>query len=283
MSNNTYLVDEKNITNLNFELIYISKAKYGSDWHSTPHVHPFTELFFITSGSGYFEIDKQTITVSEGDLIIINPNCYHTEKSVNSNNALEYIVFGINNLALEEAQKTLVYKLLNFDDKKDEILYYLNVLIDELEHKKQNYELACKSILTLFLIYISRNSSPDLLITETSEKLNVECLKIKSYIDSNFSQDINLNFLSNMTYINKFHLVHLFTKQMGISPINYLIKKRIDESKNLLSTTNYTIKDITSIVGFSNSSYFSQMFKKVTGTSPRAYRNSTPANDTVNE
>lgn len=283
MSNNTYLVDEKNITNLNFELIYISKAKYGSDWHSTPHIHPFTELFFITSGSGYFEIDRKTITVSEGDLIIINPNCYHTEKSINSNDALEYIVFGINNLALEEAQKTLVYKLFNFDDKKDEILYYLNVLIDELEHKNQNYELACKSILTLFLIYISRNSSPDLLITETSEKLNVECLKIKNYIDSNFSQDINLDFLSNMTYINKFHLVHLFTKQMGISPINYLIKKRIDESKNLLCTTNYTIKDITSIVGFSNSSYFSQMFKKVTGTSPRAYRNSSISTNAVAE
>lgn len=273
MSNNTYLVDEKNITNLNFELIYISKAKYGSDWHSTPHIHPFTELFFITRGNGSFEIDRQTIAVSEGDLIIINPNCYHTEKSVNSDDALEYIVFGINNLAIIEAEKTLIYKLLNFDDKKDEILYYLNILLSELEDKNLNYELACKSILTLFLIYISRNSSPDLLITETSEKLNVECLKIKNYIDSNFSQDISLDFLSNMTYINKFHLVHLFTKQMGISPINYLIKKRIDESKNLLTTTNYTVKDITSIVGFSNSSYFSQMFKKVTGVSPRAYRN----------
>lgn len=283
MSNNTYLVDEKNITNLNFELIYISKAKYGSDWHSIPHVHPFTEIFFITSGSGYFEIDRQTVTVSEGDLIIINPNCYHTEKSVNSDDALEYIVFGINNLALEEANKTLVYKQFDFDNKKEEILYYLNILIEELEEKSQNYELACKSILTLFLIYISRNSSPDLLITETSEKLNVECLKIKNYIDSNFSQEINLDFLSNMTYINKFHLVHLFTKQMGISPINYLIKKRIEESKNLLSTTNYTIKDITSIVGFSNSSYFSQMFKKVTGVSPRTYRNNSAMADEVDE
>lgn len=281
MSNNTYLVNEKNMTNLNFELIYISKARYGSDWHSIPHVHPFTELFFITSGTGFFEIDRQAISVSEGDLIIINPNCYHTEKSIDSDDALEYIVFGINNLALEEAHKTLVYKQFNFDNRKDEILYYLNILIKELEEKNRNYELACKSILTLFLIYISRNSSPHLLIAETSEKLNVECLKIKNYIDSNFSQDINLDFLANMTYMNKFHLVHLFTKQMGISPINYLIKKRIDESKNLLLTTNYTIKDITSIVGFSNSSYFSQMFKKVTGISPRVYRNNALVNSDI--
>ena len=59
---------------------------------------------------------------------------------------------------------------------------------------------------------------------------------------------------------------------MGISPINYLISKRIDESKNLLTTTNYSIRDISSIVGFSNSSYFSQMFKKITGSSPKSYK-----------
>ena len=60
---------------------------------------------------------------------------------------------------------------------------------------------------------------------------------------------------------------------MGISPINYLINRRIEESKNLLTTTNYSIRDISTIVGFSNSSYFSQMFKKFTGDSPRAYKN----------
>jgi YesN/AraC family two-component response regulator len=59
---------------------------------------------------------------------------------------------------------------------------------------------------------------------------------------------------------------------MGISPINYLINKRIDESKKLLSTTNYSIRDISSIVGFSNSSYFSQMFKKIAGISPKTFR-----------
>ena len=59
---------------------------------------------------------------------------------------------------------------------------------------------------------------------------------------------------------------------MGISPINYLISKRIEESKNLLCTTNYSIRDISTIVGFSNSSYFSQMFKKSTGLSPREYK-----------
>ena len=95
----------------------------------------------------------------------------------------------------------------------------------EVENKDSNYELACKSILTLFIIYISRKAKSNLLITTNPEKLNIECVKIKNYIDSHYSENITLDTLSNLSYVNKFHLVHLFTKQMGTSPINYLINK----------------------------------------------------------
>lgn len=283
MSNTRYNVNEKNIYNIDFELLYISKSKYGEDWHSTSHFHPFTEIFFITHGNGTMEIDSIDVAVKEGDLIIINPNCPHTEKSsYNRMDQLEYIVFAINNLAL--ANKSLpklngddpnptYYKIMNLNNNKSVILYYLNTLVREVEEKQANYELACKSILTLFIIYISRNTESTLLIADNPEKLNIECVKIKNYIDSHYSENITLDILSNLSYVNKFHLVHLFTKQMGISPINYLINKRIEESKNLLTTTNYSIRDISTIVGFSNSSYFSQMFKKFTGDSPRIYKN----------
>lgn len=283
MSNTRYNVNEKNIYNIDFELLYISKSKYGEDWHSTSHFHPFTEIFFITHGNGIIEIDYIDVSVKEGDLIIINPNCPHTEKSsYNYMDQLEYIVFGINNLTLAnkslpqlngETPNPTYYKIMNFNNNKNVILYYLNTLVHEVEEKESNYELACKSILTLFIIYISRNAESTLLIADNPEKLNIECVKIKNYIDSHYSENITLDILSNLSYVNKFHLVHLFTKQMGISPINYLINRRIEESKNLLTTTNYTIRDISTIVGFSNSSYFSQMFKKFTGYSPRMYKN----------
>lgn len=283
MSNTRYNVNEKNIYNIDFELLYISKSKYGEDWHSTSHFHPFTEIFFITHGNGIMEIDSIDVSVKEGDLIIINPNCPHTEKSsYNYMDQLEYIVFGINNLTLAnkslpqlngETPNPTYYKIMNFNNNKNVILYYLNTLVHEVEEKESNYELACKSILTLFIIYISRNAQSTLLIADNPEKLNIECVKIKNYIDSHYSENITLDILSNLSYVNKFHLVHLFTKQMGISPINYLINRRIEESKNLLTTTNYTIRDISTIVGFSNSSYFSQMFKKFTGYSPRMYKN----------
>ncbi|ATD56055.1 AraC family transcriptional regulator [Clostridium chauvoei] len=281
MGNTRYLITDKNIYNCKYELLYISKSKYENDWHSTAHFHPFTEIFFIINGEGAFTLDDRDVKVKQGDLIIINPNCLHTEKSIVKNNPLEYIVLGIDNLILNfpdsynltnDTNSKKLYKIINLQSSRDAILTCLNSLIREIENKDYNYEMACKNILTLLIIHIIRSIPSLLVIEEPQEKLNLECVKIKNYIDSHYSENITLDILSDMSYMNKFHLVHTFTKQIGISPINYVINKRIEESKNLLTTTSYSIRDIASIVGFSNSSYFSQAFKKVTGTSPKGYR-----------
>ena len=275
-----YLVNKNNYEP-NYELLYISKSKFENDWHSTAHFHPFTEIFFITNGSGAFHLNDQIVNVNKWDLIIINPNCLHTEKSSLSDVPLEYIVLGIDNLILNfpeshsltsNEHQIKLYEIMNLSKDKNLILDYFNTLIKEIENKEFNYEIICKSILTLFITHIIRSTTSLLFIEESQEKLNLECIKIKNYIDAHYSQNITLDYLSDLSYMNKFHLVHTFTKQIGVSPINYVINKRIGEAKNLLATTNYSIRDIASIVGFSNSSYFSQMFKKVSGTTPKDYR-----------
>jgi AraC-like DNA-binding protein/mannose-6-phosphate isomerase-like protein (cupin superfamily) len=280
MGNTRYLINKKNY-DPNYELLYISKSKFENDWHSTAHFHPFTEVFFITDGKGAFHLDDTIVNVNKWDLIIINPNCLHTEKSSLSDSPLEYIVLGIDSLLLNfpesysltnNEQQVNLYRIMNFSKDKEIILNYFNQLIHEIENKEFNYEHVCKSILTLFITHIIRSTTSLRFIEQSQEKLNLECIKIKNYIDSHYAQNITLDFLSDLSYMNKFHLVHTFTKQIGISPINYVINKRIQEAKTLLGTTGYSIRDIASIVGFSNSSYFSQMFRKVTGISPKSYR-----------
>ena len=280
MSNTRYLINKNNY-NPNYELLYISKSKFENDWHSTAHFHPFTEIFFITDGKGAFYLNDHIVNVNKWDLIIINSNCLHTEKSSLSDIPLEYIVLGVDNLLLNfqesysltsNEQQIKLYEIMNFSKEKDLFLNYFNNLINEIENKEFNYEIICKSILNMLITHIIRSKTSLLFIEESREKLNLECIKIKNYIDSHYSQNITLDFLSNLTYMNKFHLVHTFTKQIGLSPINYAINKRIQEAKNLLATTSYSIRDIASIVGFCNSSYFSQMFKKVTGVTPKNYR-----------
>uniref|UniRef100_UPI001FA6E613 helix-turn-helix transcriptional regulator n=1 Tax=Mediterraneibacter glycyrrhizinilyticus TaxID=342942 RepID=UPI001FA6E613 len=66
--------------------------------------------------------------------------------------------------------------------------------------------------------------------------------------------------------------VPYFSKSYGVAPINYLLDRRILNSKELLKNTDYSITHIAHMTGFSSANYFSQSFKKHTGITAAAYR-----------
>lgn len=74
--------------------------------------------------------------------------------------------------------------------------------------------------------------------------------------------------------MNKYYLSHAFKREYGISPINYMISRRIDESKYLLAETDLSMSQIAQLLGFSSLSYFSQVFRKIHGSSPMEFRQS---------
>ena len=75
----------------------VASAKYGGDWHSIPHAHSYTELFYIIGGDGQFLIDDERFHVRAHQMVIVNPNIMHTELSYEAH-PLEYIVLGIEGL-----------------------------------------------------------------------------------------------------------------------------------------------------------------------------------------
>lgn len=257
--------------NLDNQLLYVSHDHFDTDWLSIPHTHHCTELFYCIKGIGQFIFNDTILPVGSNDLIIVNSNTEHTEKSY-STNRLEYIVLGVSNINFDlDTTNNKGWLALNFADKNDDILNLLNELLHELENKKRNYERVISLLTDTILIKITRHA---LSFEEHTNKKdsNKECEKIKRYIDLNFHANISLDELANMVHLNKFYLTHRFTKVYDTSPINYLFSVRIKESKYLLSQTNYSVAQISQILDFSSPSYFSQRFKKKVGISPAAYK-----------
>lgn len=274
MSNKNYIVSSK-FSELEFKLHSVTNSNFGRDWHSSMHFHYYAELFYITSGSGSFRISEEIINVKENDLIIINPNNLHTEYSFDKD-PMKYICLGIEDLYFEnvagEDNKKHKYLLINLAEHRETILDYLTNLLYEVDNKPKYYEISCHSIFSSFLIYLIRNINSDFKVRENTQEASIECVNVKEYIDYHYNEDITLDTLASLTYINKYHLAHSFKKYVGISPINYLIKQRIEKSKFLLNNTNYTVDKIAEIIGFNSSSYFSQAFKKQVGASPKEYK-----------
>lgn len=274
MSMNRYdlTMEHTNVIRNTARLLYVSSAKYGGDWHSTPHTHSCSEFFFVTAGMGQFQIEDALYPVSVNDLIIINPNVNHTEVSYNSN-PLEYIVIGVEGVELTQMnQDEESFCIINCKNTHEIILFYLKQMLKEMDHKAPGYETICQDFMEIFMITLFRQTNFSTSFTPVQKKTTRLCTQVRRHMDSHYKENITLDTLSELTHVSKYYLVHAFTKEYGISPITYLTSRRIDEAKQLLKNDDYTLAIISRMLGFSSPSYFSQIFKKSTGLSPTEYR-----------
>ena len=274
MSNERYLMMESDIKSLSFQLESITKSKYDSDWHSTLHTHPFTELFYVVDGKGEFNIQGQHFPVKPNDFVIINPQVEHTELS-SPDEPLEYIVLGIRGLSFSNltpvSEGGHPFSFFNLRDEQKDILRYLNAMVQEATSQQMSYELVCHNLLEILLIKILRHQHFDLEVGKQS-KATKDISFIKHYLETYYHESIQLEDLASMTHLSRFYISHSFKKEIGMSPMEYLIDIRIKESKILLRTTNYSISQVADIVGFTTPTYFSKQFRKSTGISPTDYR-----------
>ena len=148
---------------------------------------------------------------------------------------------------------------------------YSDTVLEEINKKAENYETVCQNLLEVIMICMLRNNNLSI-VQSSNALLNRECTQIKHYLDANYAENITLDMLASLSHMNKYYLVHAFTKCIGISPITYLLQKRIQEGKSLLESTSYSISQISTTLGFSSQSYFSQAFRKATGMTPMQYR-----------
>ncbi|MEG2770334.1 MAG: AraC family transcriptional regulator, partial [Oscillospiraceae bacterium] len=266
------------------KLLYVTTSKFEGDWHSTMHNHYFSELFYITAGKGKFLVGNDSFEVHPDDLVIINPHIDHTETSLDSS-PLEYIVLGVEGLSFTSGEKPSVadngtgnndcgYSVASFMRNNTEMRTFLNTLVNEMQIDNEYKTTLCQNLLCIIMISILRHKKLNVSLVAT-KKVSRECALVKDYIDKNFKNSISLDDLATFSHLNKYYLVHNFSKSYGLSPINYLLEKRINESKFLLDSTSYSLSQISQIVGFSSSSYFSQSFKRAMGISPMEFRKRT--------
>lgn len=275
MSTNRYELTDQDARPLDrnsVKLLYVSTAKYGGDWHSMMHTHACTEVFYVVGGLGQFKIEELVRPVSADDMVIVNPNVEHTEVSLNQN-PLEYIVMGVEGLEFDAGEDgDDRYCVVNFRNGREDVLHTLRSLLGEIETKGAGYEVVCQDLLEVLLVRLMRRTDFSLTPAPPRTRASKECAAVRRYIDGHFKENITLDQLSELAHVNKYYMVHTFSREHGVSPISYLISRRIQESKMLLSGTDHSLSQISHMLGFSSPSYFSQSFRKLEGMSPIEYR-----------
>jgi two-component system response regulator YesN len=96
--------------------------------------------------------------------------------------------------------------------------------------------------------------------------------KIKHYVLQNIDRDFSRQNLADYVQLSPDHVVKLFKKETGTLISDYILKERMNKASSLLVRSNIPISEISLLVGYSNFSYFSKVFKSVTRLNPQEYR-----------
>jgi AraC-like DNA-binding protein len=175
-----------------------------------------------------------------------------------------YFMFG--QIVIEEykdqSRKTIYDKIKNegFEDKE-----ILNA-IDSIQAVSSVKLKASVKVLETILSYIFSTKLVTLTKTKFLNRLN-------AYIDRHISDNVHVSDLSAYINISRTHLYELSKSYLDCGLSEYITNKKILYAQNLLANTEIKISDLSEKVGFSDYNYFSKVFRKKTGMSPREYRN----------
>lgn len=287
--NNNYL--KENTKHGDFNLPFTTYHGYmDENFPMIPmHWHEEIEVIYVQSGECDIKIDLNTYKAKPNSLYILKPLSIHSVKSNIANPATFYsFVFNMNMLqsALTDGctikyiapilSNEIEFNTIIDSNSKgfEEILITFFNIFNCFKDKNNCYELEIKSLLfhLFFLLHKNRlvkniSKSHALSVNATSKIKN-----ILQYITDNYSSQITISNVAEISGFSEYHLMKFFKKHIGMTCVEYINTYRLGKATELLLDTDMSIMDVSLEVGFNSVSYFNKLFKSKFNITPKEFR-----------
>jgi AraC-like DNA-binding protein len=215
-----------------------------------------------------FQIEDNQPEEIEKKWIIVSPGTSHSYG--NSNKEWNHSWFHFDGSVISDLIKSNDIPLDTFTERENP--YLIEQLLHRLNEEIYFYTQPDFEIINLELSIFFRKLHRSLVNNDSSSPIPAFILKTKKIIDFQYANTLSLREISNSVGFSPQYLSKNFKMFFNVSPIEYLIEKRIQVAKRLLTETSLPIHEISNKVGYSDFYYFSKLFKRRTKYSPRAYR-----------
>ena len=255
---------------------YISEVGYypKATYHYRQRLDGADEaiLFFCLEGQGtitiFIENEWQTYHINPGDIFCILPKIPHTYFSDNKN-PWTILWIHYNSHLLMKLPLSKQHKPTMNDISKKEMIEYdlINLFMMESRSFTLANAIFMSSLLNhlLITIYFFEDN-------QTDSKENFILTACIQYMNQHLQENISLTDLTKRFNISSSYLNAIFKEETNKSPIDFFIKLKMDEACSLLRISSMKINEIGSSLGYSDAYYFSRIFKKTIGVSPKKYR-----------
>lgn len=274
----------KNTINIH-KIITIDFFERNEGFKSFLESHNFWEFAYLKKGEISFSLQEdKVITLKAGEYFFLPPNCKH-QIIANQKSSMFILCFKcvtpiINSLSFFQSQATegdnfyissiMQEAIMTFDIKNFDKL-------SALENSILGGEQCIQSLLTIFIINVLRqqtNSNMPNLFIKRDNQNNTICAQILQLLEDNIYANLSIDDICCQINYSRSYISHLFKNEYGKSIITCFNQLKVEKAKQLLLQDKLTVAQISEKLHFSDLSYFNNLFKKHTGLSPTAYKNS---------
>ncbi len=246
------------------------------------HTHDFIEIMYVNSGEIEQFVNEKHFITKKGDLVFMNYNSVHRFKSaaeatyynvcfypetmermINPSNAFSLLLLS----AFNEFSKGENDGVVSFSPAEQrKVQYIFERMVEEQTKRLPHFDLVNESYMAILITLIARKAS----LPEESE--NDTWGELVEYINDNLDSGLTLEALAKKCFYNPSYFSRLFKNKFNVSLVEYISNKRVEKALQLLTETDMSIKEISTVCGFSNRSVFYRAFSKITGKTPTEYR-----------
>lgn len=280
------LIENLNLGYNSFWFNFESKT-YEHQWEKY-HAHQGLELLYIHEGNGHIVIDQKIYKIKPKTLICFQPFQLH-KINISANQQSPYIrtmlVFdpafvepfikpfsSLYSVLKFLCKGTLQQQLfdLNNEYKVLELFIEFNRRLETENPYNHREELV---IFLISLLQRLKDVIPHIQEENFSPRRNLQHVeKVLDWIEEHYKEEFVLNHLASDLHLSTYHISHLFREEMGCTLSDYITVRRLKEACLLLTSTDLSIQAIGKNVGLKSDSYFSHLFKKNIGMTPKQYR-----------
>ena len=272
--------------------IDIQKNKGKKIAESSNHSHPYYELIYVRSGNFKYFIKNSLVSVESKNVILVDKNTIH--KAIITNNVtntylnIKFYDNLIDGKIKEECTDLFRQKHIVIDNNNFLLIDLLfSKMYHEFDNKEKNWQILVRYQLGELITMLNRiskstsntgnHSVTDKHSVADSHSVQTTIEKIIDYINTKISieheADPDLETISKKFSISPSYISRIFKKQIGMGFKEYIISLKISNAKKLMNSEDLSITEIAYHSGFSDSNYFSTVFKKNEGISPTEYMN----------
>ncbi|NOU91363.1 helix-turn-helix domain-containing protein [Paenibacillus sp. LMG 31460] len=251
------------------------------------HWHEELQFTLVTEGKIFIQVNGVTHELKAGHAIFINKGVLHVSTQVDKNS--EYVSFNFPEKLLafysdSHMEKNYVIPYTNslflslvirpeteWQNTMLEILWRLKDKFKVKGYWGWEYEVSTMTV-QLWLTMITNISMASVESPKHIKQQQERIQLMISYIHQNYFSNLSLQEIADAAHLSVSECTRSFKKTLHTTPYDYLIKYRIKKSAELLSSTEYTITELASKVGFNHVNHFIQSFKKQYNKTPKEYR-----------